>query len=347
MKLTLLEQQVYENYTREYDFSEYLKNKTFLITGSKGIVGSGLIRWILFENKNRGTDTYIIASTRNPERKPEFIEDNDSITFCKFGEEGNISQKIDYIIHTAAPTSNKVFKEQPVESFRTIMDGAETILELARKQENCSIIYLSSEEIYGTPTVLEPVKESFVGAIDSLNVRNCYPLGKKASELLCKAYHQEYGLDVKIIRPTVILGLFQPYDSVKVEAEIIRCIIENKNLYMKSSGMTRKSVIYTMDALSAILTVLFKGKAGDAYNATNPDTYDSVKDRAYKAFAKFNPNVTIEFAEQDFSMASGYLPQRALQEDIAKIHELGWKPLTDMDDIYEIDIKRFSDNQFN
>ena len=342
MKLTVLEQQEYERYTKEYDFTEYLKDKTVLITGSKGIIGSGLIRWILLENQKQGNNTHIIASSRNPEKIPPFIEEGDNISFCKFGEEGEISEKIDYIIHTAAPTSNKVFKEQPVESLLTILDGAETVLDLAKRQENCSLIYLSSEEAYGTPNATEPVSESFVGAIDSLNVRNCYPLGKKASELLCKAYYEEYGLDVKIIRPTVILGLYQPYDSVKVEAEILRCIMENKDLFMKSNGMTKKCVIYTMDALSAVLTVLFKGQAGEAYNATNPETYETVKDRAYKAFAKFNPNVTIEFAEQDVSMASGYLPQRALQEDITKIRKLGWKPLANMDDIYELDMKRFT-----
>lgn len=342
MKLTELELQEYSKYLAEYRFSEYLKNKTVLITGSKGIIGSGLIRWILLENQINGNNTHIIASSRKPEMRPEYLEDCDNISFCKFGDEGQITEKIDYIIHTAAPTSNKVFKEQPVESLRAIIDGAEIVLDLAKRQENCSMIYLSSEEAYGTPNATEPVKESFVGAIDSLNVRNCYPLGKKASELLCKAYYEEYGLDVKIIRPTVILGLYQPYDSVKVEAEILRCIMENKNLYMKSNGMTKKCVIYTMDALSAVLTVLFKGQPGEAYNATNPETYETVKDRAYKAFAKLNPRVTIEFAEQDVSMASGYLPQRALQEDITKISELGWKPLADMSDIYDIDIKRFS-----
>lgn len=343
MKLNELESKEFNKYLAEYDFSEYLKNKTVLITGSKGIVGSGLIRWILLENQIHGNNTHIIASSRNPERVPDYIEEGDNISFCKFGEEDQIQEHIDYIIHTAAPTSNKVFKEQPVESLRAIIDGAELILELAKKQGDCSVIYLSSEEAYGTPTELKPVPETFVGAIDSLNVRNCYPMGKKASELLCRAYYEEYNLDVKIIRPTVILGLYQPYDSVKVEAEILRCIMENKNLYMKSNGMTCKCVIYTMDALSAVLTVLFKGVAGEAYNATNPETYETVKDRAYKAFEKFNPNVTIEFEQQDNSVASGYLPQRALQEDIEKIKALKWKPMASMDDIYEIDIKRFSE----
>lgn len=341
MKLTNLEKTEFQKYISEYGFSSYLKDKTVLITGAKGIIGSGLIRWILLENQINGNNTHIIASSRNPSKIPEFIEDDDSISFCKFGEEGEIVEKVDYIIHTAAPTSNKVFKEHPVESLHSIIDGAETVLDLAKRQENCSVVYLSSEEAYGTPNATEPVKESFVGAIDSLNVRNCYPLGKKACELLCKAYYEEYGLNVKIIRPTVILGLFQPYDSVKVEAEILRCIIENKNLCMKSDGMTKKCVIYTMDTLSAVLTVLFKGRAGEAYNATNPETYETVRDRAYKSFAKYNPNVTIEFAEKDVSIVSGYLPQRALQEDITKIRELGWEPLADIDDIYELDLRRF------
>ena len=342
MKITELERGEYLKYTAEYDFSAYLKDKTVLITGAKGIVGGGIIRWILYENMQKGNNTRIIASSRTPEIVPEYIESIDNISFCMFGEEDSITEHIDYIIHTAAPTSNKIFKEQPVESFRTIIDGTERILDFAKRQRNCSFIYLSSEEAYGTPNSDEPVKESFVGAIDSQNIRNCYPLGKKASELLCRAYYEEYGLDVKIIRPTVIIGLYQSYDSVKVEAEILRCIIESKNLQMKSNGMTKKCVIYTMDALSAVLTVLFKGKAGEVYNATDPDSYDTVKDRAYKAFERFNPDVTIEFVEQNEFVLSKYLPQRALQEDISKISKLGWRPLTDMDSIYEIDIKRFS-----
>ena len=341
MKLTDKECAIYEAYTDAYDYSDFLRDKTVLITGSKGIIGSGLIRWLLYENEKHAAGIRIIASSRSPERIPDYLESTDRVHFCRFGEEESLNEPIDYIIHTAAPTSNKVFREQPVESIRTIIDGTEAILELAKRQDNCSVIYLSSEEAYGVPSEDKPVDETYVGAIDSLNIRNCYPLGKKTAELLCKAYYEEYGLNVKIIRPTVILGLYQPYDSVKVEAEILRCIIENKNLFMKSDGMTKKCVIYTMDALSAVLTVLFKGKAGEAYNATNPSTYETVKDRAYKAFKKFNPNLTIEFAEQDTSIAAGYLPHRALQEDITKIRSLGWEPLTDMEGIYEIDLNRF------
>ena len=345
MILSMIEAKEYSKYTALYDFSKWLKDKTILVTGSKGIIGGGIIRWLLYENTRKQNNTRIIASTRTPEIRPAYIEEKDNIAFIRFGEESRIQEKIDYIIHTAAPTSNKTFINSPVESLQTIIDGTKTILELAKQQHGCSVIYLSSEEVYGTPNAQEPVKESYVGAIDSMNIRNCYPLGKKAAELLCRAYHEEYDLDVKIIRPTVILGLYQSYDSVKVEAEILRCVLENKNLYMKSNGMTKKSVIYTMDALSAVFTVLFNGQAGEAYNATNPDTYETVKDRAYKVFKKFNPHITIEFAEHDASVVSGYLPQRALKEDIDKILGLGWRAYASMEDIYSIDIIRFKNNK--
>lgn len=342
MYLNKLEMQEISKYTKLFNFQNEIKNKTFLVTGSKGIVGSGIIKWLLYENQVNNTNVHVIASTRNVENIPSYIEKNDNIEFCTFGCELEkcINKEIDYIIHSAAPTSNKVFMLQPVETLSVIIDGTRTMLELA-KRKNASMIYLSSEEAYGTPNIETPINESYVGAVDSLSIRSCYSLGKKTAELLCKSYNLEYGVNVKIIRPTVILGLWQEYDSVKVEAEILRCIIENKNLFMKSDGSTQKCVIYSMDAISAVLTVLIKGKAGEAYNATNPETFCSVKDRAYRMFKEFNPNITIEFAKQDFSVTQGYLPKRSLQENIAKISKLGWKYYANLSYIYQLDIERF------
>lgn len=342
MILTDIEEKEISKYTKLFDFFKELNNKTILITGSKGIVGSGIIKWLLYENENNNLNCRIIASTRDVTRKPSYLEDKDNITYVTFGKELEecAGIQIDYVVHAAAPTSNKVFKSQPVESLHVIVDGTERMLRLSR-QHHAKMIYLSSEEAYGTPDSENPITEEYVGAINSLSTRSCYPLGKKVAELLCRSYYEEYGVDVRIIRPTVILGLWQEYDSVKVEAEILRCIIENRNLFMMSDGSTKKCVIYSLDAISAVLTVLFKGKTGEAYNATNPSTFCSVKDRANMAFEKFNPDVTIEFSTSDISQSSGYLPKRCLCEDISKLSELGWKPFAAMEDIYMIDILRF------
>lgn len=345
MKLTDIEVKEFDKYIELFNFSNFIKDKTFLVTGSKGIVGSGIIKWLLYASKKNNLNVHIIASTRDVTNTPSYIDCNDDVQYCTFGKEIEEceNKKIDYIIHAASPTSNKVFISQPVESFMVIFEGTHRMLQLA-KVHNAKMIYLSSEEVYGLIDSTEDIGEDHLHHINSLNTRSCYPMGKNAAECLCVSYCEEYGVDVRILRPTVILGLWQEYDSVKVEAEILRCIMENKNFVMKSDGSTMKSVIYSMDAISATLLVLFKGEAGAAYNATNPDTFCTVKDRAKKAFAEFNPNCKIEFDIPTQSIHTGYLPKRRLKEDISRISTppLGWKPYADMSYIYRLDVKRFS-----
>ena len=73
MKLTELEKREISTYISRNDFYSYLDNKTVLITGAKGLIGSGLIKWILLQNEMKGVKTKVYASTRNPEYIPEYI----------------------------------------------------------------------------------------------------------------------------------------------------------------------------------------------------------------------------------------------------------------------------------
>ena len=343
MNYSEVEYKELSRYIEDTDYDSFLKDKTILITGSKGLVGTSLVKWILVQNEIKGTNTHVIGSTRNPLDIPGYIDKKDNIEYCEYGTELNIEKRIDYIIHAASPTGNQYHMQHPVETFRTNVDGMEKMLELTKRNEGCALIYLSSEEVYGLPADDSPaITEDMVGAIDSLNLRNCYPLGKKASEFLCHASAMEYGMDVKIIRPTVIHGLFQRYEEPRVVNELLRCILENKNLIMKSDGLTKKCMMYSLDATSAIFTVLFRGEKGEAYNASNPDTFITVKDLANYLFETFNPNIKVVFAQDQAKKSDGFLPHRTLVQDISKLKKLGWEPKTNLKRIYEIDIERFS-----
>lgn len=205
------------------------------------------------------------------------------------------------------------------------------------------MVFLSSVEAYGAPNATEPLTEDYVGAIDSLNIRSGYAMGKKAAEFLCYAMNKEYSTDVKIVRLSTIQGLLQPYDEQRIFSEILRCLIENKDLIMKSDGLSKKSIVYTLDAISGIFVALFKGTSGEAYNVTNPRTYLSMKDLAEYVFKNFKPGVKIIYDIQDVGK-TGYLPYLSFTQDIAKISKLGWKPLTDLQRIYEIDLRRYGRN---
>lgn len=344
MRISEIEHREFSRYLNVYDFSKEIHGKTFLLTGSKGIVGSGVIKWLLLENQRTNAELQIIASTRNPMEIPDYLERNDPIDFCTFGHEDDFckGKKIDYIIHAATPTNNSFHASHPVESLRVILDETEEMLGIASQNPGCKMIYISSEEVYGLPDTERPLPESYVAPIDSLNIRSCYPLGKKVAELLCYNSFVEYQVQVKIIRPTGIHGLLSRYEEERVTGELLRCLIENRNLMMKSKGLTKKCVLYSLDAIAAIFTVLFYGNPGEAYNATNPSSFMTVRERAEHLFQTFRPNLKIEYAETDTSVHEGYLPRRSLLQSNDKITVLGWKPLTDLDRIYQIDLERFA-----
>lgn len=341
MKISTLERNEYSRYLFISHFEREEKNNTFLITGCNGMTGSGIIKWLLLENEKYGTKIRIIASTRNPKKKPDYIEADDPVEFCRFGFEREYigNRRIDYIIHAASPTGRNDFVDTPSEAFRVIVDGTENILDILREQK-CSMVYLSSCEVYGAADSETPITEEYVGAINSLSIRSSYSLGKKAAEYLCYAYAKEFNLDVKIIRISAIQGLFQAYNALRVENELLRCVLEKRNLIMKSDGLSKKSFIFSLDAINAVLFTLFYGKTGEAYNATNTDTYLSINDLAETVFNAFSPELHIEY-QREREIKTGYLPHLAYTQDTHKLRDLGWKPLTGLHDIFEIDIKRF------
>lgn len=342
MKLNDIEKRELNRYFENYSYLREFSDSTILITGSKGIVGNGIIKWLLYLNENNNAKIRIIASTRTPKDIPEYIDSHDSIEFCEFGKEYIFCEgkTIDYIIHAASPTSNMYHKEHPYESIKVILEETIKMLELAKVNKS-KMIFISSEEVYGLVNSEDEISEEYVGTIDSLNYRSCYPLGKKAAELMCLNAYLEYGVETKIIRLTGIQGLFQHYDEERVVNEILRCILENRNLALKSAGTTKKCMLYSLDAISAIFTVLTKGKNGEAYNATNQSTFKSINELASDVFEIFNKECTVLHNTVDDSISGGYLPYKSIIQSNDKIYKLGWKPITSLEQIYAIDIERF------
>ena len=99
--------------------------------------------------------------------------------------------------------------------------------------------------------------------------------------------------------------------------------------------------MYSLDAISAIFVVLLRGKSGEAYNASNPDTFLTVRNLADYLFKTFNPQIKTIFSKEQCKKTDGFLPHRTLIQDCSKLMELGWKPESGIEKIYQVDIQRF------
>lgn len=317
-----------------------LDGKRILITGATGLIGSTLVRLLARYAEISARRPRIIALVRSQEKAErvfggELMEQLDCVV-------GDVTEAIaldgpvDYIVHGASVTSSRAFVGKPVETIRTAVRGTENLLELAREKGTKSFVYLSSMEVYGAPQTEEKITEQSPTNLDAMAVRSSYPESKRACEALCAAYCSEYGIPAKVIRLTQTIGPGVAYDDGRVFAEFARCVIENRDIVLHTLGQTKRSYLYTVDAATAILTVLLAGENGQAYNAANEDSYCSIVDMGRVALAHSRDQALTIRVEADDDGTRGYAPTLYMDLDTSKLRNLGWKPVGDMDRMFEM-----------
>lgn len=302
-----------------------LQGKTILVTGATGLIGRNLVTALVYLNKLNQLDLRVIAQIRNPEKARSIWGENCSDIKFVVGDVRHflkIKEPIDCIIHAASETSSKAFVSKPAEVLLTALVGTKNILELAKNKKVDSVVFLSTMEVYGFPEKGSRVSETSIGAFIPQNVRNCYPVGKIAAESLCSSYASEYGLPVKVLRLTQTFGKGVSYNDGRIFAYLARCAIEGKDIVLKTKGETERSYLYTMDAVTAILTVLLNGDSGEAYTAADEATYCSIADMA-RLIASDN-GIKVKF-EIDKSNKSGFADTLYMNLDTSKLMNLGWK----------------------
>ncbi|WP_310604957.1 NAD-dependent epimerase/dehydratase family protein [Anaerosporobacter sp.] len=317
-----------------------LKEKTVLVTGATGLIGKNLIRTLLEANSGAADKIRVIASVRNLERAQEIFTNYlcDELEFL-VGDICNISPqnlKVDYIVHGASQTSSKAFVNEPVETIMTALNGTKNLLEFARLNTVKGFVYLSSMEVYGSPTTDEKINEHNSTDINTMSVRSCYPESKRMCETLCSSYEYEYGVPIKVLRLTQTFGPGVHYNDGRVFAEFARCAIEGRDIVLNTKGETKRNYLYTDDAVAAILTVLLDGKRGEAYNAANEDTYCSIYEMACLVAEKCSDNyIRVIVDEKDDTSRYGYAPTLQMNLDTAKLRNLGWKQSVGLIDMYK------------
>lgn len=306
---------------------EKLTGKTIFITGATGLIGYTLVQALLYANKKRQLNLKVLALVRDLGRAEERFKDvnnDDALEYIIGNVEHlpQIEQPIDYIVHGASQTASKAFVNQPVETILTAVKGTENILELARQKSVGGMVYLSSMEVYGYPEKGHKVTEDEIGALSPLDVRNSYPISKIQCESLCCAYAKEYGIPAMSARLTQTFGPGVNYNDGRVFAEFARCVVEKRDIVLKTKGETERCYLYTTDAATAILTILLKGKAGQAYNVADERTYCSIAEMAEKVAAQGGIKIRYDIQNE---VHNGFPKTLYMCLDTTLMRSLGWE----------------------
>ncbi len=321
------------------DFIEWEKfrEKAILITGSTGLIGSSLVNALAYNSQEKGLNIRLVLPVRNVSAaKEQFSWTGAKIIPYSLGSELKTDESIDYLVHLASPTSSKYFTEKPVDTMLANIEGTRVLLEFAKGHQIKKFISLSTMEVYGFPEKGHKVKENELGFFETMNARNSYPIAKIASETLCNSYYTQYGVPAVVLRATQTFGPGVRYDDGRVFAQFMRCVIEKKDIVLKSAGLTERCYLYTSDAVSAILVSLLKARPGQAYTVANPNTYCSIKNMARMVADEMaDGQIGVVFEIVDDIEKLGYAGTLYMDLDVGKIESLGWRSNIDLREMFE------------
>lgn len=300
---------------------ETLSQSVVFVTGATGYLGRALVEKLV----SSGQKIQVVALVRSLE-KAKTLSFPPSVILV----EGDIREplsyqgKVDYIIHGASVTASQDFVNHPLETMAVSLDGTKQVLEFALKKKVKKVVYLSSMEVYGVKNYgNEPVSEEDYGYLDLLDPRNSYPQSKRMCETLCVGYYHQKQVPVVMARLTQVFGGAVDPEDKRMFASFLNKASQGENLVLKTQGTTVRGYCHLEDTLTALVTLLGKGSAGESYNVCNQDLTMSVRELAEKIASFYGTCVVIE---EDNSQNLGYLPPFRLVLSGEKLMNLGWKP---------------------
>lgn len=305
-----------------------LSAKRVLITGAGGFLGYNLLNILKYANDNvlehpcrvLALDNYISGRQGWDEqllKDPHF-----QILEADITKDNAVAEKSDFIFHLASIASPVIYRKHPIETIEVNVIGTRNMLNLALKNKVRSFIHFSSSEVYGDPDPQYiPTPETYWGRVSFTGPRACYDESKRLSETLCLAYHRQYGVPVKIVRPFNVYGPgLKPSDG-RVLSDMIRDGLTSKKIVLYSDGKATRSFCYISDAWVGFLKVGLSRENGESFNVGNDSERISIFNLAQMVKKALGSGVEIVRQTSSDSEYTTDNP-RERQPDLTKIKKL-------------------------
>jgi len=311
---------------------DMLSGTVVLITGANGFVGHNIVMTLLLMNDLHGTDIKVLAAVRDPKKCRDVFgsllkRDDISVVEQDVLDPFVNVPNADLVIHAASQASADLFEKDPVGTINANLRGTDNVLQYALKAKARSVLFISSLKVYGMVPCNEAGTShvSAVGVIDHTDHRNCYAEGKRAAEALCACYHKQYGMAVKIVRPSYIYGAASLSDD-RVWAQFLANAVRGEDILLKSSGTALRSFCYVSDAVSAILKVLLYGEDMRPYNISAKHSDVTIREFAQSVVDVF-PERELKLAFSRSEDETAPIPQQTQIPEVldsTALEELGW-----------------------
>ncbi len=315
------------------------KNKTILVTGCAGFIGSNFVPYFLEKYIDYDIVNLDLLTYAGDLNNLNDIKDANRHTFVEGDIKDrklveNIFSKYDIrgVIHFAAESHVDNSIKNPGVFIETNVNGTFTLLDVAYKYwmnkpfeykkeyEGCRFHHISTDEVYGTLG-----KEGLFTEETPYAPNSPYSASKAGSDMVVRSYHHTYGMH------TVITNCSNNYvpkqHDEKLIPTIIRKALNNEIIPIYGDGENIRDWLYVLDHCKGIDLVYHTGKSGEVYNigGRNERNNNYIVNKICEILDEKEPK------DESYKSLITYVEDRAGHDrryaiDATKIeNELGWK----------------------
>ena len=307
--------------------------KTILITGGAGFIGSHLCDFLLNKNfKIICVDNLITGNKKNIEH----LSNNQNFKFINqdISKHIAINENLDYILHLASPASPVDYQKIPIQTLKVGSLGTHNTLGLALTKK-AKYLLASTSEVYGDPLV-NPQPETYWGNVNPIGVRGCYDEAKRFSEALVMAYHRIHQVDTKIARIFNTYGPRMRKSDGRVVPNFINQALKGKPMTVYGGKQTR-SFCYVSDMIDGIYKLMISD-VDDPVNLGNPDEHSVLE------FAEIVKKLTHSNSKIVFKSVPVDDPRVRCPDISSAKKKLKWDPKVELEEGLKSTVEWFEKN---
>ena len=339
------------------------------MTGAAGFIGSALVRLLVRETDatvlvvDKLTYAGVPESLKEAGLDPEndiqcpdsfSVRESSRLNFLKADICDETAMALafsrfrpDTVFHLAAESHVDRSIDGPGEFVRTNVVGTATLLGVAEKyaRERGGFLFqhISTDEVYGSLG-----EEGFFTEKTPYAPHSPYSASKAASDHLVRAWHDTYGLPVRITNCSNNYGPYH-FPEKLIPLTILNCL-EGKPLPVYGKGANVRDWLYVDDHARALVLVNENGRDGETYNVGghNERTNLEVVESICSVMDELRPSPVVAHY-RDLIRFVDDRPGHDLRYAIDPsklVNELGWKPLENFESGLRKTVKWYLDNEW-
>ena len=252
--------------------------KSILVTGGAGFIGSNFVPYMAAKypqykiiNLDKLTYAGNLDNLKECEKAGNYVFVQGDICDRALVEKLFDEHDIRGVVHFAAESHVDNSITGPQAFIETNVLGTFTLLDVARRYwteaphqvkkgyEDCRFHHISTDEVYGALG-----ETGYFTEKTPYDPSSPYSSSKASSDMIVRAYHRTYGMNVTVSNCSNNYGPKQHPE--KLIPKIISNALSGKNIPIYGDGKNVRDWLYVLDHCKAIDLIFHKGKSGETYN---------------------------------------------------------------------------------